>query len=163
MSKWNSETLSRILFDVKKGPFCVIVFSSRYSPSIHFLNCVKSILSDFPSIQLIAVDAEEERELLNIPALNVSEIPSAFLFAKGGVIFRGLIDLNQISNRLKYLSVQAAQADDFEPVGTGLLVSENFNLEPWKKTSEPQTRQSESLLKSAFQPVLAIMESLYDI
>lgn len=161
--KWNAESLTRTLFDSKREAMCLVVFSSRYLPSVVFLNQVKSLISDFLGVQLIDIDSEDYRELLNIPALNVTEIPCGFLFSRGRVVCQGLTDVNLLANRLRYLAVQSMEDDDFEPVGTGFAVSDKCRVDHLYGGTSGPSNFRHNVVFSALTPLFTIMDSLYDI
>lgn len=162
-SKWNSESLTRALFDCKRGPTCLVIFSSKYSPSLKLLNIVKRVIAENPSIQIIEIDAEERRDLLNAPFLNITEIPSVYLFNKGRVLCQSLTDTNLVVKRLRYLAAQSMEVDDFEPVGTAFKASHSCKIDRWRLHPMEKSNVYTSYLAYAISPLWTIMESLYDI
>lgn len=158
----NAEALTRSLTNPKGGAVAVVIYSNAYGPSVQVLTQVKNVIHDFPSIQLIPINAEEYGHLLGTPVLNVTEIPSVLLFYRGRPFSQTLTEMFQINTRLKRLALQSMEVDDFEPVGTTFRVM-GANVSKWKPASQAVTKLDESVLAGLLSPLWTIMDSLYDI
>lgn len=162
-SNWNPETLTRSLSSSKSGAVAVVVYSNSYAPSLQTLSHVKKLLVDFPSIQLMPLNADEQRHLLGIPILNIAEVPSVSLFFRGRPFCQSLSDIYQITNRIHRLAIQSMEIDDFESVGTTFKIPDGADVEKWRLACGPSFHQTTASAASLLAPMWTVMDSVYDI
>ena len=163
MHNSNPESLTLSLSNPKSGAMAVVVYSTTYAPSMQVLASTKRLIADFPSIQLISINADEHRNLLNLPILNVTEVPSVLLFFQGRSFAQPLTESYQIYTMLKKLGAISMEMDEFEQVGTSFKLPAGLSTDKWRPSSHNTTAPGEGAIVGLLGPVWTIMESLYDI
>lgn len=159
----NPESLTNLLSNPKGGAIAVVIYSPSYVPSLEFLSHIKAATHDFPSVQLIVINADENRNILGLPVINVSEIPVLLLFFNGRPVYQPILDSFQAGARVRRLGLLSMETDDFEAVGTLFKVPKGTNLSKWKKLTDGQMSRSESTTAAVAAPLLTVMDSIYEI
>ncbi len=157
----NEESLTRQLSNPKSGATVVIVYSGSYGPSVKVLDQLKRLIEAFPSINLLQINADEHRHLLSAPALNISDVPSVLMYYRGRRFAGPLTDQYQITDCIKRLAIVSMEVDDFDCIGTNMRVSSTPELQKWSMTNSLGALKTSTT--SIFQPIYAVMDSLYDI
>jgi hypothetical protein len=159
----NPESLTHTLCRTKSGPMAVVVYSNAYAESLDFLAGIKMVIRDFPSVQLIVMNADENKHLLSLPVLGFSEVPSLILFDHGRPISQPLSDLHIAVARLRRLGAASIETDDFEPVGTFFKVARGVDTRRWVNTSSQHPTRQLSTIRGLLSPLWDVMDSIYEI
>ncbi len=158
----NEESLTRQLSNPKSSAVAVVVYSNKYGPSMKVYEHVKRLIEASPSIQILPVNADEHGHILSAPILNITDIPSVVLFYQGSCFAGPLTDIYQITDSVKRLAIVSMEIDDFDCIGTNVRAASVPEMQKWSASGSvnggirvPTT--------DIFQPLYAVMDSLYDI
>lgn len=147
-----NEALNKMA-ETKSGAFAVVVYSSSYSPAVEILLYVKEYLVHFPTIQLIALNIDEDRQVIAGPFLNVTEVPTVLLYWNGRPFCHPLTEISRVEDRLRRLAIRSMEIDTFESQGT--VFSAPFSVIEPKKSAESSS--------SVLTPLFQLLDPLYDV
>jgi thioredoxin-like negative regulator of GroEL len=157
----NGESLTRALANHRGGAKVVVVYSSNYGPSVQLLAHVRKLVESSPSIEIIPINFDEQKYLVQLPILNVNEIPTVLLFNNGRPFCSPVTDFFQVTDRIRRLAVVSMDMDDFDSIGTNIRVPDNSETQKWKNKS---SIAAQGVSYSSFMnPLYTIMDSLFDI